>query len=47
MVDDGRVAVVVGATGLVGSHIVRQLLDDGRVGEVVVLGRRATGVEHS
>lgn len=47
MVDDGRVAVVVGATGLVGSHIVRQLLDDGRVGEVVVLARRATGVEHA
>jgi uncharacterized protein YbjT (DUF2867 family) len=41
---DGRVAVVVGATGLVGSHLVQQLLEDARVGEVVVLARRPTGV---
>lgn len=45
--DDGRVVVVVGATGLVGSHIVQQLLGDPRVGEVVVLARRATGVGDS
>jgi uncharacterized protein YbjT (DUF2867 family) len=44
--EGGRSAVVVGATGLVGSHIVRQLLDDPRTAEVVALVRRPTGVEH-
>jgi uncharacterized protein YbjT (DUF2867 family) len=39
-------AVVVGATGLVGSHLVRQLLDDARFASVVTLGRRPTGVVH-
>lgn len=39
-------AVVVGATGLVGSQIVQQALEDARFGEVVTLGRRRTGIEH-
>lgn len=43
----GRVAVVVGATGLVGSELLRQLLADDRFGAVVALGRRSTGVAHA
>lgn len=42
----GRTAVVVGATGLVGAALVRQLLLDERFGAVVVLGRRPTGAAH-
>ena len=38
-------AILVGATGLVGSAILRLLLADSRIRSVVVLGRRATGVE--
>lgn len=39
-----RSAVIVGATGLVGGEILRQLLLDERFRAVVTLGRRATGV---
>jgi len=39
-------AVLIGATGLVGSEILRQLLGDERFTSVVVLGRRPTGVDH-
>jgi len=35
---------MIGATGLVGSQLLRQLLDDLRFQQVIVLGRRATGV---
>jgi uncharacterized protein YbjT (DUF2867 family) len=40
----GRIACVVGATGLVGGHIVRQLLDDPAVERVVTFVRRDSGV---
>jgi uncharacterized protein YbjT (DUF2867 family) len=40
-------AVVIGATGLVGSELLRQLLVDARFAAVVALGRRRTGVEHA
>jgi uncharacterized protein YbjT (DUF2867 family) len=40
-------AVVIGATGLVGSELLRQLLGDGRFASVVVLGRRPTGTTHA
>lgn len=40
-------AVVIGATGLVGSHLLRQLLADERFATVVALGRRQTGVAHA
>ncbi len=43
---DGKAAVVIGATGLVGTELVRQLLEDPRFSEVTVLARRATGVAH-
>jgi uncharacterized protein YbjT (DUF2867 family) len=39
-------AVVIGATGLVGSELLRLLLADGRFASVVVLGRRSTGLAH-
>ena len=38
-------AVVIGATGLIGSHLVKQLLADNRFAEVVVFVRRATGIK--
>lgn len=41
-----RGAVLIGATGLVGAELLRQLLRDDRISSVVVLGRRATGVAH-
>lgn len=42
-----RRAVLIGATGLVGARVLRQLLDDPRFGAVVVLGRRTSGVSHA
>lgn len=42
-----RVALVIGATGLVGGHCVRQLLDSGAYDEVVTLGRRKLNLAHS
>jgi uncharacterized protein YbjT (DUF2867 family) len=39
-------AVLIGATGLVGSEVLRLLLADPRFGAVVVLGRRPVGVPH-
>ncbi len=37
-------AIVIGATGLVGSELVRQLLQDPRFGTVKVFVRRSTGI---
>lgn len=39
-------AMIVGATGLVGSHLLMQLLEDVRFGEVAVFVRRTTGITH-
>jgi uncharacterized protein YbjT (DUF2867 family) len=39
-------AIVLGATGLVGTEVVRELLDDQRCGHVVALGRRRSSLEH-
>src|SRR6056297_119067 len=39
-------AIVIGATGLVGSHIVKLLLEDERYSTVKVFHRRSTGLEH-
>jgi uncharacterized protein YbjT (DUF2867 family) len=41
-----RTAILVGATGLVGREILRQLLADPRFAAVTVLGRRSAGVSH-
>jgi uncharacterized protein YbjT (DUF2867 family) len=39
-------AVLIGATGLVGSQLLAQLLEDARFASVVVLGRRTVGRTH-
>ena len=40
-------AIVVGATGLVGSELLRLLLADARFAAVAALGRRRTGAAHA
>jgi uncharacterized protein YbjT (DUF2867 family) len=42
-----KTAVMIGATGLVGSQLLSQLLADERVGRVIALGRGKTGAVHS
>jgi len=42
-----KTAILIGATGLVGSHILRILLQDDRYEEVIVLHRRSTGITNS
>ncbi|WP_224491235.1 NAD(P)H-binding protein [Robertkochia flava] len=39
-------AIILGATGLSGGHLLEQLLHDARYGEVVVFGRNSTSREH-
>ncbi len=41
-----KIAIVIGATGLVGSELVARLLADARYGTVRVFVRRSTGIEH-
>jgi uncharacterized protein YbjT (DUF2867 family) len=45
--DKGKTALVIGATGLVGSALVRQLLADESYATVHVFVRRSTGVTHA
>ncbi len=39
-------AIIIGATGLVGSHLIEQILEDERFSGVTVLTRRDTGISH-
>jgi len=39
-------ANIIGATGLVGSHLLQQLLNDDRFNQIRVFTRRATGLSH-
>lgn len=41
-----KTAVMIGATGLVGSELLKQLLADARFGKVIALGRKKTGQSH-
>ena len=40
-------AVICGATGLVGSHLILKLLDDSRLSEVISVSRRPLGISSS
>ena len=43
---NGRIALVIGATGLVGSQLVQLLLNDDNFSGITVFGRRSTGLQH-
>lgn len=47
MQSTGKTALVLGATGLVGRHLLEQLLDDPRYGQVVAFSRRPLPVQHA
>jgi len=44
---NGKTAVMIGATGLVGSQLLEQLLGDDRFSRIVSFGRRQTGKTHA
>src|SRR5512144_3092227 len=41
-----RTALLAGATGLVGGHLLRRLLADPRYRQVIAVSRKALGIEH-
>jgi uncharacterized protein YbjT (DUF2867 family) len=41
-----KTAIVIGATGLIGNHLTRLLLDDDRYKRVKVFARRSTEIDH-
>ena len=41
-----KAAVIIGATGLVGNHLLKQLLEDGYYSKVKVFTRRSTNIVH-
>ncbi len=43
--EKGKTAIVIGATGLVGSHLLQDLLKDKYFDKVIVLSRRTTGIK--
>jgi len=43
---DQKNVLITGATGMVGSHVLNLLLEDERVGKVVSISRRSTGLTH-
>ncbi|MEQ9517847.1 MAG: NAD(P)H-binding protein [Parvibaculum sp.] len=45
--DTQTIALVAGATGLVGSHLVEQLLASSRIGKVIALTRKPLALQHA
>lgn len=43
---NSKTAIVLGATGLIGRHLVNKLLDDSRYGTVKTFSRRSAGINH-
>lgn len=43
----GKTAIIIGATGLVGGHLLRELLNDNHYSSVKVFGRRSAGISHT
>ena len=41
-----KTAIVIGATGLVGSNLLQELLQDNRFGTVITFSRRASGIKN-
>ena len=41
-----KTAIVIGATGLVGSNLVKQLFEDDQFGNIITFTRRKTGLSH-
>lgn len=46
MASPSKTAIVAGSTGLIGSHILSQLLADARYGKVIALSRKALPISH-
>lgn len=46
MEKSGKTAILLGATGLVGSHLLQQLLENPHYGRVIALSRRPLDVQH-
>jgi uncharacterized protein YbjT (DUF2867 family) len=44
---EGKIAIVIGGTGLVGTSLLKQLANDERYAEIVVIGRSVPNVESS
>ncbi|MCT4625186.1 MAG: NAD-dependent epimerase/dehydratase family protein, partial [Schleiferiaceae bacterium] len=44
---ENKIAIVIGATGLVGKHIVKYCLEHPNYSEVLVFTRRSTNIKHS
>lgn len=42
-----KTAIVIGATGMVGSELIRQLISDDRFAEIKIFGRRTSSYQHS
>lgn len=41
------IAILIGATGLVGTHLIEELINDATYARIIILTRRTTGKEHS
>ena len=41
-----KVGIVIGATGLTGNYLIKELLEDNRYSKLVVISRRPLGFKH-